>query len=40
MLFVGFISEYFKEITPTLLPVPGVNTEDYQKKLIERFGKM
>lgn len=37
-LITGFISEFFKEIAPTLLPVPGVDTEVYQTKLIERFG--
>ncbi|CAM9937611.1 unnamed protein product, partial [Hapterophycus canaliculatus] len=37
-LIAGFISEYFEEIAPTLLPVPGVDTKTYQKKLVERFG--
>lgn len=34
-----FISKFFEEISPTLLPVPGVDTKTYQKKLVERFGK-
>ncbi|CAM9230963.1 unnamed protein product, partial [Laminaria digitata] len=37
-LISGFISQFFKEISPTLLPVPGVDTSTYQKKLVERFG--
>lgn len=35
----GFISQFFAEISPTLLPVPGVDTLVYQKKLVERFGE-
>ncbi|CAM9946560.1 unnamed protein product [Ectocarpus sp. 12 AP-2014] len=34
----GFISAFFQEIAPTLLPVPGVDTKTYQAKLVERFG--
>ena len=36
----GFISQFFEEIAPTLLPVPGVDTKTYQKKLVERFGEL
>lgn len=37
-LISNFISSFFSEISPTLLPVPGVDTITYQKKLVERFG--
>ena len=37
--YTGFISQLFQEIAPTLLPVPGVDTKTYQKKLVERFGE-
>mmetsp|Transcript_7696 Transcript_7696/g.11583 ORF Transcript_7696/g.11583 Transcript_7696/m.11583 type:complete len:659 (+) Transcript_7696:58-2034(+) len=33
-----YISSFFNEMLPTLLPVPGVNTHAYCSKLIERFG--
>lgn len=34
-----FITRFFGEISPTLLPVPGVDTATYQKQLVERFGE-
>nr|AGN55416.1 mannitol dehydrogenase [Saccharina japonica] len=37
-LISGFIFQFFNEMSPTLLPVPGVDTLTYQKKLVERFG--
>ncbi|CAM9266229.1 unnamed protein product, partial [Choristocarpus tenellus] len=37
-LISGFVKSFFNEMSPTLLPVPGVDTDDYQVKLIERFG--
>lgn len=33
----GFISAFFQEVVPTLMPVPGVNTPQYCVQLLERF---
>jgi mannitol 2-dehydrogenase len=32
-----FVSAYMKEIEPTVGDVPGVNLDEYEKKLVERF---
>ncbi|MEH3140281.1 MAG: mannitol dehydrogenase family protein [Mycobacterium kyogaense] len=36
-LFAELLRRYFAEATPTLAPVPGIDLEDYQRTLIERF---
>jgi mannitol 2-dehydrogenase len=37
-LFADFLLAYMRrEATPTLLPVPGIDLDDYQRTLIERF---
>ncbi|TRW82064.1 mannitol dehydrogenase family protein [Mycolicibacterium sp. 018/SC-01/001] len=36
-LFAELLRRYFAEATPTLPPVPGIDLEDYQRTLIERF---
>ena len=32
-----FVAAYMKEIEPTVGEIPGVNLDDYEKKLVERF---
>ncbi|CAM9645157.1 unnamed protein product, partial [Chrysoparadoxa australica] len=36
-LISDFVMSYFNEMKCTLLPIPGVDTEDYMQKLIDRF---
>ncbi|MBX7447962.1 mannitol dehydrogenase family protein [Mycolicibacterium sp. 3033] len=36
-LFAELLRRYFAEATPTLAPVPGIDLDDYQRTLIERF---
>jgi mannitol-1-phosphate/altronate dehydrogenase len=37
-LVAEFVAAYMEEVTPSCLPVPGVDLEAYKKTLIERFG--
>ena len=33
-----FVADYMEEVSPSCLPVPGVDIADYKKTLVQRFG--